>query len=362
MNESETFRQTGRTYVRWRGRKLSYFGGCDYFRLASHPRVLRAVETGVRKFGLSVSASRRTTGNHPLYRQLERELAQFFGAEAALLVSGGYATDQVVTQALSGEFTHALIDEYSHLAVRDAVQALGCPVIKFKHADAVDLGQKLRRLGKAARPMVLTDGLYAYNGSTAPLAAYLKVIPTGGLLLVDDAHGAGTVGRTGKGTVEVEGISRKRVVQCITLSKAFGVYGGALLCSRAMREHIVSRSHLFAGSTPLPLPLVYAAMTALRVLKSDKGLRRRLQANTRLVRQALRKAGIDLPDLPGPIVSIVPGNPGEAARLKRELLAAGILPPHINYPGGPVKGYFRFVISSEHTRGQLEALVRTLIR
>ena len=357
---TETFQQIGRTYVRWRGRKLSYFGGCDYFRLASHPRVLRAVETGVRKFGLGVSASRRTTGNHVLYLQLEKELARFFGAEAALLVSGGYVTGQVATQALAGEFTHALMDEYSHLALLDAVQVPGCPVIRFKHADAIDLGRRLRQLGRNARPIVLTDGMFAYNGSTAPLAAYLKLLPARGLLLVDDAHGAGTLGRTGKGTVEVEGVSRRQVIQCVTLSKAFGVYGGALLCSQKMREHIVAHSHLFTGSTPLPLPLAYAALEALRVLKTDKGLRRRLRANVQYVRQALRKAGIDVPDTPGPVVSIFPKSPREAAQLKQQLLAAGILPPYLNYPGGPVKGYFRFVISSEHSRGQLGGMVRAL--
>ena len=127
-----------------------------------------------------------------------------------------------------------------------------------------------------------------------------------------------------------------------------------------MREHIAARSHLFTGSTPLPLPLAYAAMEALRVLKSDKGLRRRLQANVRYVKQALRNAGIDMPDTPGPIVSLVPKSTRETARLKRALLAAAILPPYINYPGGPIKEYFRFVISSEHSRGQLERLVKVL--
>ena len=104
MTEPEPLQQIDRTYVRYRQRKLSYFSGCDYFRLASHPRVMAALHTGVKKYGLNVAASRMTTGNHVLYRELETELADFFAAESALLVPSGYATNLVVAQALDGQF------------------------------------------------------------------------------------------------------------------------------------------------------------------------------------------------------------------------------------------------------------------
>src|ERR1044071_117652 len=254
MNEPEPLQQVRRTYVRFRGRTLSYFAGCDYFRLASHPAVLKAVGDGVRRFGLNVAASRRTTGNHVVYLELERQLATFFRAEAALLVSTGYATNLVVCQTLAGQFSHAVIDEKAHLSLVDAAQFLNCPILKFKHRDAEDFAQTITRCGRGARPVVLTDGMFASNGSVAPLREYLKLVPRDGLLLVDDSHGGGTLGRQGGGAVELETVSRKRVVQCVTLSKAFGCYGGAILCSRKLREQIVSRSSMFIGSTPLPLP------------------------------------------------------------------------------------------------------------
>src|SRR5206468_8229519 len=108
MTESEPLQQLDRTYVRFHGRKLSYFSGCDYFRLASHPRVIAALQDGVKKYGLNVAASRLTTGNHVLYRQLEERLADFFCAENALLVSTGYLTNLAAAQALARNFSHAL--------------------------------------------------------------------------------------------------------------------------------------------------------------------------------------------------------------------------------------------------------------
>jgi len=120
MTEPEPLQQTDRTYVRFRQRKLSYFSGCDYFRLASHPRVMAAMQAGVKKYGLNVAASRMTTGNHVLYRELEAQLADFFAAESALLVSCGYMTNLVVAQALTGHFSHALIDASAHPSLADA--------------------------------------------------------------------------------------------------------------------------------------------------------------------------------------------------------------------------------------------------
>jgi 8-amino-7-oxononanoate synthase len=362
MTEPEPLQRVDRTHVRYRDRKLVYFSGCDYFRLASHPDVLKAARDSVRKFGLNVAASRLTTGNHELYLELERQLAEFFGAEDALLLPNGYLAAPAVAQALAGGYSHALVDEQAHAALLDAAPLLDCPILKFKHRDAIHLAQSVARCGRGARPIVLTDGMFPRDGSVAPLKAYLKLLPPDGLLLVDDAHGAGVLGKTGKGTLELEGVKRQRVVQCLTLSKAFGVYGGVVLASRALREKVLARSRMFAGSTPLPLPMAGAALKAVEILKTDKRLRQRLEQNTLHVKTALRSAGLKLPETPGPIVSLVLNDELETALLKRRLLESGIYPPFIHYPGGPAQGFFRFVLSSEHSRKQLDRLIDVLNR
>jgi len=356
MTEAEPMQQLDRTYVRFRGRKLSYFSGCDYFRLASHPAVLRAVKQGVERYGLNVASSRVTTGNHRLYRELERKLARFFGAEDALLVSSGYMTSIAVAQALAGRFTHALMDEKAHVCLRDASQFLDCRVVRFRHRDPVDVARRLKQCGKNARVILITDGMYGGQGTAAPLAEYLRVLPKSALLLVDDAHGGGVLGGHGRGTPEFTGAQRRRIVQTGTLSKAFGVYGGAILCSHKLRRETIAKSHFFAGSTPLPLPLANAALTAIGLHQRHPELRARLNQNADRVKSALRAAAVPFAEAPGPIVQILPANAGQAARLRQALFAADIYPPFLRYPGGPTAGSFRFMISSEHRREQLDAL------
>ena len=358
---TEPLQQVDRTYVLYRGRRLSYFGGCDYFRLSSHPEVLRALREGLDRFGLNVAASRKTTGNHALYGQLERTLAEFFGVEAAVLVSNGYMTNLAVAQALAGEFTHALIDERSHGSLFDAAKLLDCLVLPFKHRDTGSAAKAVRQTGRKAKILLLTDGLFSHSGELAPLEDYLRLLPASAMLLIDDAHGAGTLGKTGRGTTELLSVAGRRLIRTITLSKAFGVYGGAVISSLVVRKRIVAGSRLFVGNTPLPLPLAAAAFASLEILRTDLHLRRRLVFNTSYVKAALRDAGLSVNDGPGPIIPFVPRNGREADQLTKKLLAEGIHPPLINYLGGPEGGYFRFAISSEHTPEQLEALVRALV-
>ena len=201
-----------------------------------------------------------TTGNHVLYRELETELADFFGVESALLVSTGYATNLVVvkpsraiSRTRSSTTTHTCL-------VSDAARFLDCPVLQFKSRDAKALAARWPALRSrdpncSCSPMACSRR----DGSVAPLAEYLEVLPKDALILVDDAHGAGVLGRTGKGTPEHAGVSRRRIVQTVTLSKAFGAYGGAILCSARLRQRILDRSGMFVGSTPVPLPVANAA-------------------------------------------------------------------------------------------------------
>ena len=364
-NLAEPLQQIDRTHVLHQGHKLIYFAGCDYFRLASHPEILRAVHTSLDELGLNVAASRKTTGNHFIYGELENSIARFFGTESALLVSNGYATNLAVAQALAGEFIHALVDERAHGSLLDAASALGCPVVLFPHRDAnaaEKIAQRiLHRRPAKSKLLLITDGLFSHSGETAPLDEYLRRLPSNVTLLVDDAHGAGILGKQGRGTAEYLGLKPdSRLIQTITLSKAFGTYGGAILGPTALRRKIIKRSRLFVGNTPLPLPLAAGGLAALQLVGANPKLRRRLHFNSSYVKAALREAGFPINDGPGPIIPIHPRHSQKVALLKGRLLSAGIHPPYINYLGGPRDGYFRFVISSEHTAADLDTLVGAL--
>jgi glycine C-acetyltransferase/8-amino-7-oxononanoate synthase len=362
MTEPEPLQFVGLNEVRLRRRILINFSGCDYFRFARHPRVALAALAALREHGLNVAASRRTTGNHRIYALLEASLARFFGAEASLLVPDGYFAPCAAAQALAGEFSHVFVDELAHGALLDAARMLGRPVKQFKHRDAGDLAGRLAHCGDGSRPMVLTDGMFGHDGSVAPLRQYLKILPPDGLLLVDDAHGAGVLGATGKGSLEHEGVGRRRIVQCATLSKAFGAYGGVVLASRGVREKIVAHSRLFAGTTPLPPPLAGAALEALNLLRREPARRKRLWHNLAYVRAKLRAAGWATADTPGPIIRLPGLLPVEESQLKSRLLAAGIYPPFLKYGNASGRGYFRIVISSEHTEAQLHTLIAALAK
>ena len=349
-----------RTGVAWRGRTLAYFGGCDYFRLSSDPEVVEAACGAARRFGLGVGASRRTTGNHPLYEELEAALAKFFGAEGALLVSNGYATGMAVAQACREGFSEVLVDERSHGCIAEVAPLFGGRVREFAHRRAEDLAGKLAGGGGGGRMLVVTDGMFAHDGSVAPLGEYRRVLPKGAWLLVDDAHGAGVLGAKGRGTPELTGVGRRDLIQLMTLSKALGASGGAVLGPRALLREIVKRSAVFVGSTPPPLPMAAAALASLRRLASEPELRVRLAANSALLKRGLRDAGWPVEATPGPVAAVLPKSAREAATLQRRLLAHDVFPPFIRYPGGPDRGYFRCAVSSEHTAEQIERLVAAM--
>lgn len=349
--------------VEYRGRPLVYFGGSDYFRLAWHPRVRAAVARSARRDGHNVAASRLTTGNHPLHLELERELARFLGFPSAVLVPGGYLAPMVAVQALASQYSHVILDASAHGCLRDAAAISGLPVITFSRTDSGALTRATRSRARGFRPLILTDGLSPFDGSITPLREYLTALPDSALLLVDDAHGAGTLGVRGRGSLEHLGISDPRVLLTVTLSKALGAYGGAVLGPAWLREQVVRESRLYGGSTPLPPPLAAAGLAALELLGSfGPALRAKLRQNTRLVRERLADAGLAVRELPGPVFSFAPVGAECQTRLRRGLLAAGIYPNFIRYASGPADRYFRFAISTAHTKRQLITLADTLAK
>ncbi len=351
--------QIDSTHVLCRGRTFVYFGGCDYLRMSWHSAVRRAAIQGINSAGLNVAASRMTTGNHPVYDQLERRLKAFFRAPSATLVSNGYLTNLAVLQGLGSDLGLILIDENAHGSLRDAAMLAGTKVESFAHCNVGDLAKRIARHRNEAI-MVMTDGVFAATGRLAPLGEYQRVIPNAGWLLVDDAHGVGVLGKTGRGSLEHWKLKRGRVIQTLTLSKALGVYGGVIVGASSIRRRIVANSSIFSGNTPLPPPLVLAAMRAVEVVDGSPAIRERLWSNVRFFENEL-SVGISNPvKLVFPVWSVAPSMSSRTKTLQRKLLAADIHPPFIRYPGGPENGFFRFAICSRHSRTQLRQLAAVL--
>jgi 7-keto-8-aminopelargonate synthetase-like enzyme len=354
-------RPVDRVFVRVGRRRLLYFGGCDYYRLSSDPRIWAALTAGLARHGLNVAASRITTGNHPLYDQTERAIAAFFGVERALLCPTGYLAAQTAIEGWRDQFTHAVVDERAHPCLFAGAQLAERPLIRFRHGDPFVLAAVLGRLPPRARPLVVTDGVFAHDGFLPPLARYLELLPARGWLLVDEAHGAGVLGARQRGAAELAGIDDPRLLRSSTFSKAFGVFGGAVLGSAKAVDEIAGRSRGFAGSTPLPLPLAATIIAALRIVRADAGRRGRLAENVATLKAALSRIGYAPLPGPAPIVSVA-AREGAGRQLIRRLQAAGIYPSFIRYPSAAGAGHFRFAISSEHRPEHLERLLTALGR
>ncbi|MBX3743841.1 MAG: aminotransferase class I/II-fold pyridoxal phosphate-dependent enzyme [Verrucomicrobiae bacterium] len=356
MQEPRALRLVAPTWVEEGGRRLSYFGGSDYLKMSWHARVRAAGAAAVETMGLSAGASRMTTGNLEVYKELEEALRAFLGIrERVVLTSSGYVAPWVAVQALAGSHDRVLLDARAHGCLVDAARWTGLPIGRFPHRDADGLRGALAE-GAGARVLVMTDGLFSQSGEVAPLGAYLEVLPRGATLLVDDAHGVGVLGRRGRGTIEWTGVPAGRVVLTGTLSKALGCYGGWVAGGAGFRRRVLERSALYTGNTPMPPVCAAAALESLWVLAEEGGVRReRLATNMDRMRGVVSGAG----DGPGPMFSLAPTG-GGGAELGRRLRAAGILPPRMRYPNGPAPEYFRFAISSEHSAGQMANLREVL--
>jgi 7-keto-8-aminopelargonate synthetase-like enzyme len=259
-------------------------------------------------------------------------------------------------QGLGSSITHVLIDEGAHACLHDAAALSGLPVIRFRSRNPVALHCEIKRLGRRARVVVLSEGLSPYSGAIAPVREYLQGLPDTGWLVVDDAHGAGVLGARGRGTLEALNVLDPRIILTLTLSKAFGAYGGAVLGPNPVVEQIATGSRIYLGNTPLPLPLAAAALEAVRLLRDRPMLRRRLTENIRHLKRVLEPIRHASATHPGPMFALEPGNVSHPAEFQRALRKAGHYSSPIRYPGGPASGYFRFAVSSEHTARQIEGL------
>jgi 7-keto-8-aminopelargonate synthetase-like enzyme len=351
-----------RDYVLFEGRKLLYLGGIDYHRMSNDPMILKAVAEATFEYGLNPTGSRTTTGNHPLYLELERKVAEFFESEDSAVFPSGYLGNIILLQAIANEYDIFLLDRISHSSIADAARQFGKQIILFEHLDAQDLDQKLKEHMKAPlRPLILTDGVFPARGEIPPLNQYIEVVKKyDGKILVDDAHAMAVVGKTGKGSWEAKGIHRDLIYQTGTLSKGFGVFGGIIPGKRQLISQIQNKSLAFVGATGLPLPLAAGAIKSIDYMISHRQIIIELQKRALELKDQFRQLGFDLPPSPAPIFSITFYDEEKNKRLYNILIRNGIYPPFINYPGAPQGGHFRFIITSITTSEQVKLLFETV--
>ena len=334
--------------------------GCDYLGLSDDAVIREAWLKASANGPLQTGASRATTGDHPLYRRAEKTIADFLNEPAAVLTATGYLASLAVAQGLRDQATHVVVDASAHNCVQDGARLSGLPILSFASGDARALRSVLSNLPPSARPLVATDGVYGIRGGMAPLKEYLLALPASGWLWVDDAHGLGSVGPTGRGSPEFFSLRDSRLIRSVTFSKALGVAGGAVIGDASLMEHVRTRAGAYLGSSAPPLAIAAAITAAVVRVHRLPGRVRRLQELARRFSNALPSRPEILNDPRTPVTAIHPRDAAQAQRLTEALTQAGFVPPWIRYPGGPGGGFFRIALKATHSRSQMDRLSRAI--
>lgn len=341
------------------GKQVVSFGGCNYLGLSFHPDVQAAMVKGMKQFGISTSASRQTTGNTTVHDKLEVAIKEFLRAPDAIVVPDGYTANLATAQALSLTHRSAVVDARCHRSIREAIAGSGMKLAEFEHRNAKDVAAKLASAGE--RASLWTDGVFAADGSVAPVPELLAAARNAGAtLVVDDCHGFCTLGDGGRGTLSHYAIPSplpRDVVITTTLAKGLGCHGGVVCGAAELVQSIRSSSTAYVCTTPTSPAIAAAALEAVAVVQREPERLDRLRANTSRLRRGLQTLGIQTPESPTPIFAFTLGTRAQMEQLHNQLLNRGFLAPLTDYPDGPAPCYFRLSVTSEHSYEQIDAFV-----
>jgi len=343
------------------GREVLLLCSNNYLGLADDPRVREAAAEAARRWGAGSGASRLISGNMDVHRTLEARLAEFTGAEAALLFGSGYLANTGTIAALAGRDEVVFSDELNHASIVDGCRLARAETFVYRHADLEHLEHGLREAGGRGA-LIVTDGVFSMDGDLAPLAELVELARRYKCrLMVDDAHALGALGPGGRGSVAAAGLSGEVDVVVGTLGKSLGSYGAFAGASAETIDFLVNSARPFIFSTAPPPPAIGAAAAALEILEAEPELVERLQANAETLREALDAEGLAAP---GSTTQIIPIGVGEAEptmrlcelALERGVFAQGIRPPTV--PAGSSR--LRLTVMATQQPAELREAARSL--
>jgi glycine C-acetyltransferase len=338
------------------GRRLLNFCANNYLGLANHPRLREAAKTAIDHYGIGPSAVRVISGTTALHIELEERLAAFKQAEACITFQSGFMANVAVVPALVGKDDLIFSDELNHASIIDACRLSRAEVVRYAHNDIDDLRRKIAQSKQTGRRLIITDGVFSMDGDIAPLPDIVAVAEEHDILvMVDDAHGEGVLGKGGRGIVDHFDLHGRVHVEVGTLSKAFGVVGGLVAGNRRIIEWLRQRARPFLFSSAMTAPDVAACIEATKVLAESTELVDRLWQNARVMQGAFRQMGFDIGHSQTPITPIMLGEAPLAQQFSRRLFAEGIFAIAIGFPAVPVgKARIRVMNSAAHSQSDLE--------
>ncbi len=352
---------TGPT-VRYAGREIILLSSNDYLGLSTHPDVIRAAIEATEQYGVGSGASRLVSGTLPPHARLEAALATFKGTDAALLFGAGYLANLGVIPNLVARGGLILADRLCHASLIDGCRLSHADFRVFRHLDCAHVESLLRRQTTNRPTLIITEGLFSMDGDLAPLPDLASLAERyGARLYVDDAHGTGIMGPTGRGTIEHFGLGQRIPFHMGTLSKALGTYGAYVVGPHDVVQYLINTVRPFIFTTAPPPAVAAAACAALDVIQHEPQRRARLWANRQRLFIGLRNLGFQMTQTVGPILPVLVGDAANASALAEQLLAHGIYAPAIRPPTVPDgTSRIRLTVTSEHTADQIDEALRVL--
>jgi glycine C-acetyltransferase len=353
------------------GKQVLNFCANNYLGLANHPRLREAAKRAIDQYGIGPGAVRTIAGTMSLHVELENRLAQFKGAEAVITLQSGFTANLATIPALVGKGDAIFSDALNHASIIDGCRLSGATIVGYAHNDMNDLREKIDQVkagtyvsksGEALgatpnrRHLIISDGVFSMDGDIAPLPELYEIAKEHNfLLMVDDAHGEGVLGRGGRGIVDHFHLHGKVDIEVGTMSKAFGSVGGIVAGRKVIIDWLRQRARPFLFSSAMTVPDVAVCLEAVEMLESSEELVQRLWSNAEFLKRELKNLGFDIGQSTTPIIPLMLGEAPLAQQFSRKLFENGVFAMAIGFPTvAKGKARIRVMNTAAHSQDDLE--------
>lgn len=341
---------------RFDGKQVVNLSSNNYLGLATHPKLIDAMITATREFGVGSGAVRTIAGTMSIHMELERRLAVFKKTEAVVVFQSGFTANAGTVSALLNKDDVIISDELNHASIIDGCRLSKAPIKVFPHKDTDAARKIVKDLPAGQRKLLITDGVFSMDGDLGPLPALCDIADDYGcIMMVDDAHASGVFGKNGRGTIDHFGMHGRVDIQVGTLSKALGSLGGYVAGTKSFIEFLYHRARPFLFSTSHPPGVAAACIAAIDILEHEPQLIDTLWDNTRFFKAGLAGMGFNTGISEGPITPVIAGDGALAMRLSDRLFQEGVFASGIAFPTvARDKARVRTIVTAAHTREELQ--------
>jgi glycine C-acetyltransferase len=349
------------------GKEVINLSSNNYLGLTTHPKLKRAAIEAIREFGVGSGAVRTIAGTMEMHMRLEEQIAHFKQVEACVVFQSGFAANAGTVSAILGKEDLIISDELNHASIIDGARLSKATIKVFKHKDTADCERILKETENwNGKKLLITDGVFSMDGDIANLPALCDLAEKYNcIMMVDDAHSSGVLGRRGRGTIDHLGCHGRVDIQVGTLSKAIGSIGGYVCGSRDLIDFLYQRARPFLFSTSHPPSVTATCQAAFTLLDSEVGERliKKLWSNTKFFKRSLKKLGLNTGTSETPITPIMVGDAEKAFQFSRELFSEGVFCVALGFPTVPLgKARLRTIVTATHKRSDLERALETINR